>query len=122
MYIRKDVAAQIWQYGASTGSVTIGEDPYAEGTIELSPSLTISEIGLNNPKGIASAPDGSIYVADTGNHRILHVSSEGTILGQWGSEGIEIGQFRGASTAWQNHQKRIMDPGELQSTTRVTFC
>lgn len=93
MYIRKDVAAQIWQYGASTGSVTIGEDPYIEGTIELSPSLTISEIGLNNPKGIASAPDGSIYVADTGNHRILHVSSEGTILGQWGSEGIEIGQF-----------------------------
>jgi len=93
MYIRKDVASQIWQYGATTGSATIGVDPYAEGTIELAPLQTISEVGLNNPKGIAMAPDGTIFVADTGNHRIVHLSSEGVTLGQWGSEGAEQGQF-----------------------------
>lgn len=93
MYIRKDVASQIWQYGVSTGSVTIGVDPYAEGTIEIGPLKTISEIGLNNPKGIATATDGSIYIADTGNHRIVHLSNDGAVLGQWGSEGVEPGQF-----------------------------
>jgi sugar lactone lactonase YvrE len=27
---------------------------------------------LNGPSGIASAPDGSVYVVDRANHRILH--------------------------------------------------
>jgi sugar lactone lactonase YvrE len=30
------------------------------------------------------AEDGTLYVADTGNHRILHLSPEGEILDQWG--------------------------------------
>jgi RHS repeat-associated protein len=34
---------------------------------------------LNNPAGIATAPDGSIYIADTGNSRIRKVDSDGVI-------------------------------------------
>ena len=33
------------------------------------------------------APDGSLYVADTGNHRIQHLSPEGEVLHVWGSFG-----------------------------------
>ncbi|MEJ2758987.1 MAG: glycosyltransferase family 39 protein, partial [Anaerolineales bacterium] len=62
LYIRKDVAAQIWQYGTSADSFELNTDPYAEGKIELSPVVTLTDLNLNGPKGIAVAPDGSIYI------------------------------------------------------------
>jgi predicted membrane-bound mannosyltransferase/DNA-binding beta-propeller fold protein YncE len=93
MYIRKDVAAQVWQYGASTGLIDINEDPYSENKITLSPAQTIKDLGLQNPKGISVAPDGSIYIADTGNNRIIHLSEDHILLGEWGSEGSDFGKF-----------------------------
>ncbi|MFP3853165.1 MAG: flippase activity-associated protein Agl23 [Anaerolineales bacterium] len=52
---------------------------------------------LNEPWGVAVAPDGSIYVADTWNHRVLQLSSEGTIqrvIGSFG-EGQTLEAFWG---------------------------
>jgi DNA-binding beta-propeller fold protein YncE len=37
------------------------------------------------PTGIAYAPDGSLYVADAGAHRILHLDREGGVLHVWGT-------------------------------------
>ena len=34
---------------------------------------------FNEPKGIAAAPDGSLYVADCNNNAIRHISAEGTV-------------------------------------------
>lgn len=38
-----------------------------------------SEAGLSAPRAIAFAPDGSFFIADTGNFRVRHVSPEGII-------------------------------------------
>jgi DNA-binding beta-propeller fold protein YncE len=42
---------------------------------------------LNLPRSLAAAPDGTLYVADSSNHRILHLSTEGDVLHSWGSFG-----------------------------------
>jgi uncharacterized protein YjiS (DUF1127 family) len=42
---------------------------------------------LNAPQGIDVALDGTIYIADTGNHRILVYSAEGSYLQTWGGGG-----------------------------------
>lgn len=39
-----------------------------------------AEALLANPEGLAIAPDGSLYIADRGNHRIRQVRLDGTIM------------------------------------------
>lgn len=92
LYVRKDIAAMIWDYGALPAAYQPEPfvDPYEEGMTELSASLILGgepggELSLARPRGVDVADDGTIYVADTGNHRILHLSAEGEILSSWGS-------------------------------------
>jgi DNA-binding beta-propeller fold protein YncE len=94
LYIRKDVAAQIWNYGVAPSAEELGpQDPFTEDKrLELSADKVIgipgSEPGqFQRPRDLAVAPDGSLYVADTENHRIQHLSSNGEVLQVWGQFG-----------------------------------
>ena len=48
---------------------------------------------FSTPSDIATGPDGSVYVADSGNHRIQRFTPEGAYVNKWGSEGSGDGQF-----------------------------
>jgi sugar lactone lactonase YvrE len=48
---------------------------------------------FNEPSGMAVAPNGDLYVADRGNHRIQVFSSTGTFITAWGDSGAGNGQF-----------------------------
>ena len=48
---------------------------------------------LYGPRGITVDKNGRIYLADTGNKRIIIYDSEGNIFGQFGSEGFDVGKF-----------------------------
>jgi DNA-binding beta-propeller fold protein YncE len=92
-FIRKDVASQIWNYGAVPAAAAVVEeeiDPYKDKVTWFSPDLTFGVGGslpgqLQAPRGIAVAADGSIYVADSRNHRIQHFTAEGELLQNWGT-------------------------------------
>jgi DNA-binding beta-propeller fold protein YncE/GH35 family endo-1,4-beta-xylanase len=48
---------------------------------------------LEYPYGLVVAPDGTVYVADTYNHRIQRFTATGEFLGTWGAYGFSNGQF-----------------------------
>ena len=61
--------------------------------------LTWGETGhepgqLFQPTGIAVAADETVFVADTGNHRIEAFDADGTFLWTFGESGEAPGQFR----------------------------
>ena len=84
-YVRKDIAQKIWDYGLVVGT----EDPYEGRMIKLDAERVIGGPGaeggqFNAPRALAFAPDGSVYVADSRNHRIQHLDAQGQFLGQIG--------------------------------------
>ena len=87
LYIKKDVAEVIWKYGAPPAPPE--PDPYENLGTTLTADLVIGGVGsetqLNAPRGLAFAPDGTFYVADSRNHRIQHFSADGQALNSWGS-------------------------------------
>jgi uncharacterized protein (TIGR03663 family) len=90
LYIRKDVVAQLWDYGSTASSAPIQVDPYEGKQITLNADKVIGITGtepgqFQNPRDIALAPDGSLYISDTSNNRIQHLAADGSVLHVWGS-------------------------------------
>jgi DNA-binding beta-propeller fold protein YncE len=88
VYIRKDLAESI-------PDLTIADTRMAdlestanmyEPLSKLIPAAQLLSPGFNTPRNLAFGPDGSIYVADTGNHRVVHLDLTGQILNTWGSQ------------------------------------
>ena len=89
-FIRKDITAQLWPLGAAAQPVVQPVDPYASITTPVTPDLVLGSAGSDpgqylGPHELALAPDGSLYVADSLNHRIQHIGPDGKVLQVWGS-------------------------------------
>jgi uncharacterized protein (TIGR03663 family) len=90
-YVRKDVAAQLWDFGAAPLPVDMSEarDLYDEQTRALNTVAVWGGQGVGEglfsyPRNVAIAPDGSVYVADSGNHRIQKFTAKGEFVTMWG--------------------------------------
>jgi len=92
LYIRKDVTSQLWNYGSAPAPLEAINDPFEGKHLDLPANAVIGVLGtepgqFQRPRGIAAAPDGTIYVADSENHRIQHLTPEGLVLQMWGAFG-----------------------------------
>jgi DNA-binding beta-propeller fold protein YncE len=90
MYLRKDIASMIWEYGAAPVSMEPTVDPYEANTIPLEANQILfgdAQLSFDAPRDIAFAPDGTFYVADSRNHRILHFDLQGNYLNAFGAYG-----------------------------------
>jgi predicted membrane-bound mannosyltransferase/DNA-binding beta-propeller fold protein YncE len=92
LYIRRDVVTQMWDTGATgladSSSLDMA-DPYAEGWQDLAARQVFGSQGtapgqLERPSGIAIDPQGFVYVADTGNHRVQKFTADGQFVAAWG--------------------------------------
>jgi predicted membrane-bound mannosyltransferase/DNA-binding beta-propeller fold protein YncE len=97
LYLRKDIASQIWNYGVGPSEVADIVDPTEGKYIVIGADLMFDStqqipVMVNAPRSLAFASDGTMYVADSRNHRVLHLGSDGTLLHEWGSfaDGVSI--------------------------------
>ncbi|NOZ51163.1 MAG: TIGR03663 family protein [Chloroflexi bacterium] len=100
MFVRKDIAAQVWSLGAAPAAVVeVQTDPFEnkyrlESAVQIVGGMKGPGPGqLQQPRAAALAPDGRLYVADTGNHRIVVFNPDGSYAFDWGSFGEAQGQF-----------------------------
>lgn len=101
LYIRKDVLADLWDFGLDAVGAPGLETPYEEGEISVIPALVINAAGIAGaaddqlfmPRNVAVGADGRIYVLDSGNQRVQVFDPAGQLINSWGSPGVENGQF-----------------------------
>jgi predicted membrane-bound mannosyltransferase/DNA-binding beta-propeller fold protein YncE len=96
-YVRKDIAAQIWNLGVGEGTVENPLDSLQVNACNANWQLTAADLvlgtmgaapgQLNRPIGMAIGPDGSLYVAEESNNRISVFSADGTFQRVLGSAG-----------------------------------
>lgn len=94
MYVRKDIAAQVWQYGAGDGSAI---NPIAQEEVSLCVSnwteipavleFQTAAAALRGPIGVDVGADGKVYVAEDSNNRISVFNPDGTFDRSYGEFG-----------------------------------
>ena len=98
MYVMKDLKP-----GAAIASVAVNPPPaphgYAGRPTVLAPVAVWGQKGdtageFNEPRGLAVAASGDVYVVDSKNNRIQKISASGKPVLAWGQEGKEPGQFK----------------------------
>ncbi len=94
-WVRKDVAAQVWDFGTGSTKVTgLPDDPFKNlrcdtcaANAVFGAAGSIQGGQLNHPRGLTVGPDGNLYVADSQNARITIFDSDGKYLRNFGIPG-----------------------------------
>jgi DNA-binding beta-propeller fold protein YncE len=101
MFVRRDLAGGVWA-APQTAAAASGSDLEELYSRAARPLTAAQSVGgargaaagqLAEPKAVAVAPSGLVYVADTMNHRVQVFDKDGKAVRQFGAEGTAAGQF-----------------------------
>lgn len=102
--VRRDLVPNAKQYSTHFAAPAQPTSPGSAPQINA-PSipavLVSSHIGLGRlegPRGLAAAPNGDFYAADTLDHRVVMFSAKGTFRKSWGQVGTAPGDFNANSS------------------------
>ncbi len=133
VYTRKDVLANLWDQGIAPANIEAYTDPYAENEFILEPVKIFNEITMpgnaegqfTTPRNVTTSPDGTVFVADSGNHRIQVFDVDGNFVTTWGEFGDQPGNFNEpwgiaaddefvyVSDTWNHRIQKFTHAGEL---------
>jgi sugar lactone lactonase YvrE len=136
LYVKRDLQAQIWSQsiGGVSAPAAASVDPYIVGFKNVAPvQVWGGAVGngpgqMTAPHGIAVAPDGSIYVADSLNHRVVKFDKQGQFIASFGGPNADTqpGQFKepwGVAVAsdntlyvadtWNNRMQKFTPDGAM---------
>ena len=130
--LKKYTGNGVWQWTA-TGVKAFAADVGSDGMIYavdfqanvvqvLSPTgavtATIGAGLLSNPRGIAVDADGSLWVANSGDGTVAHLSASGALLGRFGSKGTASDQLAQAADI-EVDGSRVFVADQSQSRIKV---
>jgi streptogramin lyase len=81
-------AARSWAAGAlpdAPGAVPLPEQAAAAPNVVPPAAVLGQDAGLKEPRGVAVDAQGQVYIADSGNHRVVRLDASGKVNGGWGS-------------------------------------
>ncbi|MFQ3534240.1 MAG: flippase activity-associated protein Agl23 [Aggregatilineales bacterium] len=87
-FVRKDVAAQIWDFGVGTARVSgLPVDPFAELRCDTCAAELVlaAETPLSAPRGLAVDSNGNLYAVDTRNGRVVVYDADGRFQREFGA-------------------------------------
>src|SRR5690606_35144902 len=103
LYIRNDAVGQLWDRGMVPTNTAVAptEIPFADNQFTVEPTLVLHAAGFPGagegeflaPRDVAVAPDGTLFVLDSGNQRVQRFAADGTFIDSWGEPGMGPGQF-----------------------------
>lgn len=82
-----------WLKSWGSGDKDLGEGRKATLTGATKEANAATPLGFFGPRGLVIDHAGKVYIADTGNKRIVVTDTEGNFLFQWGYGGSEPGAF-----------------------------
>jgi uncharacterized protein (TIGR03663 family) len=103
VFIRKDIAAQVWDMGIGDGSAFVPDVAEVNLCTQNWQQLTANQVfgssgagqgQLSYPRQLAVGADGRIYVAEEFNHRVSIFNPDGSLVMSFGEEGSGPGQFQ----------------------------
>ena len=74
--------------------LTLVAAAFAQTPLAWTKILPSAAVQLRDPRSISVSPEGLLYVADTGNQRVVAVDSAGKLVAETGGLGDAHGQFR----------------------------
>lgn len=91
----------------SSKSVTPKDSPKALKPIGTIGDTKLGSSFLSHPTGIARGPEGNLFIADTGNDRVVKCDGEGRFIKETGGFGWEEGQFNRPTYITTDHGLNI---------------